>query len=164
MLTSGICPKCGGETYRNIGGLYICKNSRGCGWHDYSFSLQPQPELVREDLPSGELTSSQAYIEKLEETFGYESEVQIYRLRKRLGDIKVEGNTSEPIIVTFYPSGGTQQLPVPPTSEDFQFVSGPSPRQRDSRLGLGLKHRKIVVAIDPSCSGNPLPTLFYPKS
>lgn len=166
MLTDGStenCPWCGGPIYKNIGDLYVCLNSRSCGWRGYSFSSPPQPKSESEGRPGSALTSSQVYIEKLRETFGYESKMQIYRLRERLGDIEVERNTSAPVVVIFYPSGGVQQLPVPPAAGDFQFVSGPSPRVREARLDSGLKHPKIVVTIDPLCSGNPLSVLFHLK-
>lgn len=155
------CPFCGSATYRNEGGLYICTN-RNCPKKWRSYSSEPLPPPQREKEPkldtgvsslAAAVTSNQQYIKTLRGTLDYKSDKQIYRLRKRLGDILTE-NYSGGITITFHPAGGTQRIPAPPRVDDL-LISTPV-RIKETHFSSELQHPYAVLNIDPAMSGQPL--------
>jgi len=133
-----LCPQCGEPTYKNEAGASICTN-RECKW--WGYSLTPAPQLEKESVPDAgvtsaakTLTSSQEYITGLRWAFGYKSNREIYRLRKKLGNIDIaeavpsEGsfitNTSdEVVIVTYYPAGGVRRFPLVQNTKEVELVN-----------------------------------------
>lgn len=154
------CPWCGKSSlWQNNDGLYYCTEP-SCGFRSYTLSSSPQPQ--REPQLTGELTSSQTYVEKLKKVFGYESAMQIWRLRLRLGNIQID-NASEGISIVYFPAGGEQRLPAPPGATNLQFID-PCPEIRQLNLNHKLEHPYSITDIPGQCSGKPVKIHYGFKS
>ncbi len=151
------CPVCGGELYRNVGGMFICKK-RDCGWRSYSFEPVPQPE---KEVTLGEpLTSSQQYFAKLQDVFNY-GKRQLQRQKRELGNIRIIRATPHYISIVYHPGGGVHSLPAPPAVDCFVTSSGVG--IKETNFDSTLTYPKLVVNIDANSSGRPLPIDYHLK-
>ncbi len=103
------------------------------------------------------LTSGQQYRQMLQRTFGYDGDREIPRLRRRLGNIQVEDQTSDRVYLTLYPSGGRQRIPL---AIGTQAVDA----ERLTQIQLAGKFPHALVNINPQCSGNPCGVLCRIKA
>lgn len=158
-LVEGVsCPGCGAPIRKNVGGLYLCTN-RGCQWRSYTLEPPPQPEKEPElPIATKDLTSSRQYIRMLGKALG-KSERHVHRLRKRLGDINIQ-QTNHCTSLVLYPGGGKQHIPLPPTTKGYRLVE---PRRGIIEVGsnLKVKHRYLLLDVDPKLSGEPLMVESY---
>ena len=150
------CPKCGNTVRRNEGGLYICSDNN-CRWRGYNFATPPQPSEEKEGKPGVVLTSGQIYRGMLEGTFGFDSEKNVYRVLKRLGDIQVEPLSSDIISLTLYPGGGCQRIPLVQGTVKLDIKSV-------QEIHLAGKFPHATVDINPGYSGQPITVNCYIKS